>query len=1446
MVLFSLTSVQTQFAKHITQNINARYDTDISIYKIQLKLNGKVYIEDVLVQDHHNDTLLFIKEFKTSIQGLDRFLNRDFDFNYIELDRVFLNLKKYPNELESSIQIFISELKKNPDFKKSPFTFKSEYIKLINSQIVVNDLNKGDSKKHYDKIDLTLRNFDFDSEKLNVAIESLQANSDEYGEINKFQTEIKYAPDSVSFSDFLFEFNKNKIKGEGVITFEGKDLTNIEALKFDVMFSETSINLGSISFLKPFINKSLVVNTDLKLFGKPNDFKAELRLSDKNQSSIEGDVQIKNFFNSKKELFISDNIKIQTSNSALKLAIHDSIYQRFGQFIELEDKVELQSNFHITDTKVDLDVSMETEYGSMFPKINASRLTKQQGWEYVIDLDLESFNVGKLLDEKNFGLLTGTISNKGVYDSTSPFLNEFIGNITQAWIGGKEINNVEFSGVNSEENIKARVSTNEEENQFDFQIEFDQAQEFIEIKGKIENFDLSTYGFVDVNSEIAFSSKAFRFNKRKMAKDKSQYKLEIESPKISSNIGSTVFDDLIINALSDKGKQSILVENSDAFEFALKGEFEYQNIKKLIDNMVDNLFFVKPVDKKKQDLGSFRFNFQMKSKLTEALFPNLLTPKNLFLSGVISSDIRQTSVVFDIPTLSFEDYTFTGLHFEMDPSSLIYNSFLSASAVQLNKLKINDLYMISTSIYKKDKIRIEGTLGDIASNNFEANLSYNRDGQKSVINFELLNIHFKEALWLLKNKEDSKVVFDNSSNVYNVESLVIQNENQLIGLEGSFNSIDNFHLNGYVQNVLFHEIFPATKKFDIQGKLNSKVDFYKTSLKRDAEINLSVSNLIINTAEMGDLELVVKGNTDTNSYKNNVKLIKNGDESLTGEGITLISDDRITLDMDVSLDAFDLSFLSTLGKGKLTNIRSLVTGEINFWGPIDEISHTGSAIVNNFNISVPYTNTSYRLAENAQVTLYDQVMQFEPIQVFDGTEETFGNLKARISHIDFLKWNLDLNITSNRLLLINRLNNKESLFYGTGYLDGEINLTGPMINLTLDLQGATAEGTSIKIPWEDKTALADISFIDFVSKSSLTNSNTLLLEQQPVKINIPSGFEMNFDLDINNKAEVEIVVNQESKSNMIGRGAGNLLMEINTDGKFNIWGDFIIDDGVYNFKDLGFLEKKFKVNPGGTIIWEGDLADAQLNIEAIYQVPSGANPAILIDNPNFNRKIPTDVLIQIQGSLLKPSNPSFEINFPNTDGILASEINYRLADEQRRHMQAISLLSQGVFINDISFSTDGLTNNFYEKASELFNSIMEADNNKFNVGLNYLKGDRQPNLSLQSEDRIGITFASQISDKILFNGKVGVPVGGVQETAIVGNVQIDFILNDEGTLRAKVFNRENEFRYINDDLGYTQGLGLSYQIDFKTFKDLIRKTKEENTSKNDILPLGSPIKRLYE
>ena len=154
------------------------------------------------------------------------------------------------------------------------------------------------------------------------------------------------------------------------------------------------------------------------------------------------------------------------------------------------------------------------------------------------------------------------------------------------------------------------------------------------------------------------------------------------------------------------------------------------------------------------------------------------------------------------------------------------------------------------------------------------------------------------------------------------------------------------------------------------------------------------------------------------------------------------------------------------------------------------------------------------------------------------------------------------------------------------------------------------------------------------------------------------------------------------------------------------------------------------------------------------------------------------------------------------------------------------MLSQGSFVNQVSLaaiSSQTLTNNLFQKASGVFDNIFYSENDKLNLSLDYLQGDRNAAASIQNRDRLGVSLSTNINERVIIDGKVGVPVGSEEETTIIGDVTIEFLLNKKGTLRARVFNKENEFQYFGDELGYTQGLGVNYQVRFDSFNELIQK-----------------------
>jgi hypothetical protein len=270
-----------------------------------------------------------------------------------------------------------------------------------------------------------------------------------------------------------------------------------------------------------------------------------------------------------------------------------------------------------------------------------------------------------------------------------------------------------------------------------------------------------------------------------------------------------------------------------------------------------------------------------------------------------------------------------------------------------------------------------------------------------------------------------------------------------------------------------------------------------------------------------------------------------------------------------------------------------------------------------------------------------------------------------------------------------------------------------------------------------------------------------------------------------------------------------------------MWGDFITTTGEYNFKYEGLIDKKFKVLPNGSISWNGDPMGATLqNLKAAYTLY--VNPSVLLDSNQYNRKIQTQVVINLQGDLSHPQTV-FDITFPDSSPSLVSELNYRLEDSDKKQLQAFSLLAQGNFMSDATAGEKLLSYNMLETAAGIFNQLLSSDDDKLNLGVSYESGTVTPERTYNSSDRLGITVSTQVTDRIFFNGKLGIPIGGVTQTAVAGDFEVQFLLTKDGRLSAKIFNRENELQqYLIDKIDYSQGVGLTYKVDFETFKQLIQ------------------------
>lgn len=873
----------------------------------------------------------------------------------------------------------------------------------------------------------------------------------------------------------------------------------------------------------------------------------------------------------------------------------------------------------------------------------------------------------------------------------------------------------------------------------------------------------------------------------------------------------------------------------------------------------------------KLDLPLFQGNLNIKNKDLEFNLNQLNDSKsNIYINGKAMLD-NNLNYQLDIKSKLLEDDQILGI---MGLNYLDFDSTIKGTTKELNYInsdinfiKNNNEYNVKTDSFinnnnlegtillSSEKININSNIsGNILRKIFDisskiiydgkddsgkfhfstlSNLDVDLSNPNNVITFlKLSQLYFKnsdEELELENLSELNKIFNADFVNLNNDFDFQLLFNNGLIKLESSLG--ENLKINGYykdnddlsfdikILDLIINNLYQINKN-PISGIFNSEISIKRNIENRTLNLDSELSNLKINNYDLGDLSLNIFGNTDYNSYAVKIDLLKDKLNSVKGEGSIIGANDDPNIDIDFTFENFDISFIEKIGSNTMTNISSNVSGEVNLWGKSNNIQHNGKLYLNDTSFTIPYLNIEYFMSENSEIDLFNQNFEINNVYINSDSNASPTSLEGKITHRDFKNWNLDLDFRSDKLFILNKEYTENDGFYGKAYIGGDIKISGPTNQVSIDINGTTGSGTNITIPQSKNYSIDDFSFITFTDLNSYSEE-TFNSDNKLDKIN--KTLDLNINLEINNSAVVEITVDQETGSYISGNGNGNLLMEIDSEGKFNIYGDFVASDGIYNFRNLALIDKKFQLKNGGTIIWDGVPLAAQMDIQATYEVPGGANPALLLDNPNFNKKIPTNVDIKLTGELTKPNSPDFEIFFPNTSSTVTSEINYKLNDPEIRQLQAISLLTQGIFINEVSVSIEGVTNNIYEKVSEVFSDILGGNQGPLEVGLNYLQGDKSEILDIKTEDRFGVTLSTKISDKILFNGKIGVPIGGIEETLIIGDVQIDFILNVDGTLRAKVFNRENEFRYIGDELGYTQGIGLSYQVDFQTFRSLLSK-----------------------
>ena len=1422
-IILSLPVVQTKIAQYITKTLNTDFKTDINVDKVAINIFGGVKLKKVLIRDHHKKTLIYSDIIVTDILSIKRLLDGDLIFGDIRLTGLIFNLKTYKGEDENNINKFIKLFETGKPSKSNKhflLTAKNAYISQGNFSVI--DENKKTPRfLDFKKLNAYISDFKLYGPEVNTTIHRFSFLDHRGLYVSNFAGKFSYTKKQIKVENLAITTKRSKLYGLAILNYKVEDFLHFtDKVQFNVAIDSASLASNDIRYFYDGLGKNQHFKIQTKLKGTLNDLNLrKLKLSDTNGSRIIGNINFKNLVGDKTQKFSMDGKfdKLVSSYDNLVVLLPNVLGKKLPKELQKIGKFNIVGKAKVSTTDLEADFKMVTDIGNGQADIHMNNMDFIDKASYSGNIILADFNVGVLLGRKDIGKTTLDIDVDGV-GFTEKYLNTIIkGDIAKLDYNNYTYNNIIVNGNFKLPYYKGQVAINDPNLNltFDGLVDLSKRESKYDFNINVENADLRKLKFV--KDSISHFKGAAVVQVSGNSIENLQGNVYIKDAEYRNPKATYTFDELTVNSSFDADKlRTITINSTDVVDGKIIGKFRFDQLDKLVMNSVGSLYTnYKPYKVKK---GQFlRFNFHVYDKVVEMLYPDVNIDSSTVVRGKIDSDLQEFKFRFKSQKVTAAKNTFDNIRINIDNKNALYNAFVELDSIKTPYYKIRDFNLINVTAKDTLFVRSEFKGGEKGEDYFNLDLYHTIDKKKNnIVGIKKSEMKFKDYLWYLNEnaEKDNQIIFDQFFKNFTIDNIVLSHENQKIDLNGIIKGADYKDLELNFEDVDINKITPLMPKFVFNGNLNGKINYKQNKNVFQPTGSIKIDHLNLNKIELGTLNFDIAGDETFKKFTISSSIVNGFAESFRANGTFAIENKETFLDLNLKLEGFNLATLGTVGGDVLSNVRGSVSGNAAVVGNVKKPEINGRLYVEKAGMTIPYLNTDYELSDRTVIDLTDEKFLFRNNQLTDTQFKTKGLLNGTIEHHNFGDWKLDLTITSKRLLALNTKDSEDAAYFGTAFINGTASIKGPTESLFIKVDAKSEKGTEVKIPINNAQSVGESSWIHFVTPKEKYNLANGIVE----RTRNYNGLELEFDFDITPDAEVEVILDRNSGHGMKGKGYGSLLFKINTLGKFNMWGDFQAYEGTYNFKYGGLIDKKFAVRKGGSIIWEGNPMKAQLNLEAVYR--TSANPAVLLDNSSFNKKVPVEVVIGLRGDLTSPE-PNFDIQFPSVSNVLKSEIQYKLDDKDVRQTQALYLLSTGSFMSQDGFNQSDLSGTFAETAASLLGNIIKSDNDLISINLNFISADRR--IGQEADGQFVANISSQINEKISINGKVGVPVGGINESAIVGDIEVLYRVNEDGSMNLRLFNKENDINYIGQGIGYTQGVGISYEVDFDTFSEFANK-----------------------
>jgi translocation and assembly module TamB len=831
--------------------------------------------------------------------------------------------------------------------------------------------------------------------------------------------------------------------------------------------------------------------------------------------------------------------------------------------------------------------------------------------------------------------------------------------------------------------------------------------------------------------------------------------------------------------------------------------------------------------------------------LREVIAPDLESMEEIRLSVRYREVSRSILADLDAPYVNYMGYEIFGTHLkaESNRDSLEFTtgfSNLASGAINVQQTLLSGTFR--DSLLRATFDMSSDTLDQIALMNFQ--LSAFRDTFK----FHL------EPGELVFNNENWGIAPNNSisyaTEYLRIEEFKLQRRDNLFEISshpsGSRDFLrldfDNLSLNG-----LLDLINPEEEYAD--GIMTGFIEV--DDIFEDPRINLKldVVDLMAMDIPLGNLQATVE-NLRKDEYDLFAEL-GGGEIDLHLKGVLdLRSEDEPEYRGDIVLNSLEFSMLEQFTEGAIRNSHGKLRGEVKSSGSGTDIEYSGFILFDSIGFVVTETSSAFRIPQE-RIDFSQSEIQFLNFTIRDGANNpTVVNGGVDITNLT--NPTFDLNINSRDFHFLESTRQDNDFFFGKALADLDVdvmgNLNRPRVSAVLNLKRGT--DVTMIVP-ESQIAIEEREGIVRI-ESRVDGKVVRDEEEEETPEPLFTGVDLDAVIRIDPNVVFRIVLDERSGDQLEVAGRADLSFDMDAEGRMALSGTYELTRGFYEMRMYDIVRRRFELKPGSRLIWSGDPMEADMQITAVYNLRTSALDLMAdqlagadqATRTQYRQELPFEVLLDISGELLRP-NLSFSLDMPEgSRGALGGNVYSRIQQlnttESELNTQVFSLLvlnrflPQGVASEESrGFDAGAMARS---SASSILSGQLNALSDRYVRGVDldfdlesftdYQTGRPEDRTQLNVRMRrslVGERLTIEVGGQIDLEGSDNME--GQSATDILGDVNIEYRLTEDGTWRLRGFRR-NQYEGVMEGQVIATGVSLLFNRDFNSFAELFSRNKD--------------------